>query len=49
LLPEHCVAPGVHTADPVHEHGPQAQLVVHCSEPYEFDGHACVAIGEHVP
>lgn len=49
LLPEHCVFVGVHTANPVQEHGPQPQPVLHFCVPYEFDGHGCVDVGEHVP
>jgi hypothetical protein len=47
LLPEHCVAPGVHAGAVGHEHVPQPQLAEQSSVPYVLQGP--VALGVHAP
>ena len=46
-VPEHCVAPGVHTGAAPHEQVPHAHVDVHICMPYEL--HACVPPGVHGP
>ncbi len=46
-LPQPCVAFGVHTGVPVHEHAPHAQLAVQVCVPSM--SHDCVALGAQTP